>query len=139
MKKKIKSKINSNKGFTIQDLLVACFIIIIFVGTISSLMYTVYKTNIKARLMSQMTVYAVKILENIDKISYEEVQTKTADEYKDEFSIPDEFNVQIQISNYTENSNSINDVIKVVNLKLSYTFVNETEEFVVTRLKIKEI
>lgn len=139
MKNKLKNRISSNKGFTMQDLLIACFIIIAFVGIISSLMYTVYKTNIKARLMSQMTVYSVKILENIDKISYEEVQTKTAQEYKNEFSIPDGFDVQIQISNYAENSNASNDVIKIINLKLSYRFGNETEEFAVTKLKIKEI
>ena len=137
MKNKIKNKIKSNKGFTIQDLLVACLIIIIFVGIISSLMYTAYKINIKTKLMCQMTVYAVKILENIDKISYEEVQTKTANEYKDEFSIPNGFNVEIEISDYA--NNNINDVIKIVNLKLSYTLGNETEEFEVTRLKIKEI
>lgn len=139
MKNKLKNRISSNKGFTMQDLLIACFTIIAFVGIISSLMYTVYKTNIKARLMSQMTVYSVKILENIDKISYEEVQTKTAQEYKNEFSIPDGFDVQIQISNYAENSNASNDVIKIINLKLSYRFGNETEEFAVTKLKIKEI
>ncbi len=139
MKNKLKNRISSNKGFTMQDLIIACFIIIAFVGIISSLMYTVYKTNIKAKLMSQMTVYSVKILENIDKISYEEVQTKTAQEYKNEFSIPDGFDVQIQISNYAENSNASNDVIKIINLKLSYTLGNETEEFAVTKLKIKEI
>lgn len=139
MKNKLKNRISSNKGFTMQDLIIACFIIIAFVGIISSLMYTVYKTNIKARLMSRMTVYSVKILENIDKISYEEVQTKTAQEYKNEFSIPDGFDVQIQISNYVENSNDSNDVIKIINLKLSYRFGNETEEFAVTKLKIKEI
>lgn len=139
MRNNLNNKINSEKGFTMQDLLIACFIIIVFVGIISSLMYTVYKINLKTKLMSQMTVYAVKILENIDKISYEEVQTKTAQEYKNEFSIPNGFDVQIQISNYIEDADSIDDVIKIVNLKLSYTFRNETEEFTVTRLKIKEI
>lgn len=139
MKNKIKNKLISNKGFTIQDLLIACFIIILFVGIIYSLMITVYKTNVKATLTSEMTIYAVKILENIDKISYEEVQTKTSEEYINEFSIPDLYNVEIEISNYVENANNLNDVIKIVNLKLSYTFQGETEEFSVTRLKIKEI
>lgn len=136
---KIKNILKSNKGFTIQDVLIACFIITVFVGVITTMLYSVYRENIKTTLMSKMTVYAVQILENIDKISYEEVQNKTISEYREEFSIPDGFNIQIEISNYCENSASRDDVIKIIKLTISYTMGDVPEEISIKRLKIKEI
>ena len=85
---KLKKLIKSNKGFTMQDLIIAMLIITIFVGLVSSLMYSVYYINIKTDLTSQMSTYAVQILEDIDKIAYEEVTPSLASTYKEKFSIP---------------------------------------------------
>ena len=135
----LSKKLKTEKGFTLQDLVIACLIITLFVGTIGSLMFLVYKTNIKADLTSQMCLYAVQILEDIDKISYEEAQTMTGSVYKEKFSIPDGFNVQLDFSNYGEGVENIQDVMKIVNLKISYSILGEEEEFTVQRLKIKEL
>lgn len=137
--KTLKNLIRSNKGFTMQDLAIATLIITIFVGLISTLMYSVYKTNVKTNLTSQMATYAVQILEDIDKIPYEEVKPELADEYKSDFSIPESFNISIEVSNYGEGVNNVQDVIKIVKLNISYTILNETEEFSIQKLKIKEM
>ena len=78
-KTKFKNIIKSNKGFTMQDLIIATLIITIFVGLIGTLMYSVYNVNIRTDLTSQMATYAVQILEDIDKISYDEVTSELAD------------------------------------------------------------
>lgn len=135
----IKINLKSNKGFTMQDLLIACFIITLFVGIISTMMFSAYKTNMTANLMSQMTMYAVQILEDIDKISYEDVQSKTEQEYRTQFQIPAGFGIDIQISNYGEGVENIQDLIKIVKLTISYSFQGNTEELTINRLKIKEI
>lgn len=135
----LKKNIKAEKGFTLQDLVIACLIITLFVGTIGSMMYLVYKTNVKADLTAQMCIYAVQILEDIDKISYEEAQTMTGSAYKEKFSIPSGFNVQLQFSDYGEGVENIQDVMKIVNLRISYTILGEEEEFSVQRLKIKEL
>mgnify|MGYP001860229627 FL=1 len=137
--KTLKNLIRSNKGFTMQDLAIATLIITIFVGLISTLMYSVYKTNVKTNLTSQMATYAVQILEDIDKIPYEEVKPELADEYKSDFSIPESFNISIEVSNYGEGVNNVQDVIKIVKLNISYTILNETEGFSIQKLKIKEM
>lgn len=139
IKSKFKINLKSENGFTMQDLLIACFIFVAFVGIIGTLMYSVYNINIRANLTSQMTFYAVQILEDIDKLSYEDAQNMTGDKYKEQFSIPDGFNVDLQLTDYGEGKSYIKDVIKIVNLKISYTIAGETEEFTVKRLKIKEI
>lgn len=135
----IKINLKSNKGFTMQDLLIACFIITLFVGIISTMMFSAYKTNMTANLMSQMTMYAVQILEDIDKISYEDVQSKTEQEYRTQFQIPAGFGIDIQISNYGEGVENIQDLIKIVKLTIFYSFQGNTEELTINRLKIKEI
>ena len=122
-----------------QDLIIACFIITAFIGIITTVMYSAYKTNAKAYLMSQMTMYSVSILEDMDKISYEDVQTKSIEEYRQQFSIPEAFNINIEINNYGQELENAEDVIKVVKLSMSYTFKGETEEFTVKKLKVKEM
>lgn len=139
MKEKFNLKIKSEKGFTMQDLLIACFIFVLFAGLIGSLMYQVFELNIRADLTSQMSIYAVQILEDLDKISYEEAQAKTGADYKAQFSIPAGFNVDLQLTDYGEGIEGIQDVMKIVNLKISYTLGGDTEEFSVRRLKMKEI
>ena len=135
----IKINLKSQKGFTLQDLVIACLIFTAFVGIIGTLMYSVYQNSIRADLSSQMTVYAVKILEDIDKISYEDAQLMTGDQYKAKFSIPAGFDVDLQLTDYGQGVTYIEDVMKIVNLKISYTLAGETEEITITRLKIKEM
>ncbi len=138
-KVKFENLIKSNKGFTMQDLVIATLIITLFVGLISSLMYAVYNLNIRTNLSSQMATYAVQILEDIDKISYDEVSSDLAETYKSKFSIPAGFDVNIEVSNYGEGIENVQDIIKVVNLTISYELTNDTQQFSVQRLKIKEI
>ena len=139
MKEKIKKKLKSQKGFTMQDLIIACLILTLFVGLIGTLMYNSYYNNLRAELSANMTIYAVKILEDIDKISYEDVQTKTGTDYKEQFNIPAGYSIELSISNYGEAVGNVEDVIKIIKLKISYTFQGETEDFVVQKLKIKEV
>ena len=137
--RKFRELIKSNKGFTMQDLIIATFIITIFVGLISTLMYQVYYANVKTDLTSQMATYAVQILEDIDKISYDEVNSDLAETYKIKFSIPVGFDVNIEVSHYGEGINNVQDVMKIVDLTISYELRGETQQFNVQRLKIKEI
>lgn len=139
--KRMKQKINikSEKGFTMEDLTIALLIITLFVGVISTMMYKVYKVNLKTDLTSQMVIYAVQILEDIDKIAYEDVKPELAEIYNSKFSIKQGYTIDIQVSNYGEGISNVKDLIKIVRLNISYNFSGEKEEFTVTRLKIKEI
>lgn len=138
-KMNLKLNIKSEKGFTMEDLTIALLIITLFVGVVSTMMYKVYKIKLKTDLTSQMVMYAVQILEDIDKIAYEEVKPELANIYNSKFSIPQGYEIEIQVSNYGEGRANIKDLIKIVRLNISYTFSGEKEEFEVTRLKIKEI
>lgn len=131
----IKIKLKSEKGFTMQDIIGACIMITIFVGTISALMTYVYKTNMETRLTARMAIYAVEILEDIDKVSYEEAQTKTGEYYRGLFSIPEGFDISLEFNDYEDGEE---DLIKIVNLRIAYTLQGKTNEYEVQKLKIKE-
>lgn len=137
--KLVRININTEKGFTLQDLVLAIFIILIFVGVIGTTMYGAFKNNADTNLTSQMTLYAVQILEDIDKIPYEDAITKTGDYYKSKFQIPEGYKVELSFSNYGEGIENVKDVMKVVNLNISYTIAGDTIDYNIQRLKIKEI
>ena len=132
-------KIKSEKGFTMEDLTVAVIIIITFVGIITSLMYSVKKLNVETDLTAQMTSYAVQIIEDIDKISYEEVNEELAKTYNEKFSIPKAFKIDLKVSKYGEGIENMKELIKIVDLKISYTFKGNEQKFTVQKLKIKEM
>ena len=137
--KLVKLNIKSEKAFTMQGLVIALVIIMLFVGIIGSTMYLAFKNNAKTNLTSQMTFYAVQIIEDIDKISYEEAITKTGNDYKSQFQIPDGYMVEVSFSNYGEGIENVQDVIKIVDVKLSYTIAGDTVDYSIEKLKIKEI
>lgn len=137
--KLVKLNIKSEKGFTMQDLIVALIIIMLFVGIIGSTMYAAFKNTANTNLTSQMTFYAVQILEDIDKISYEEAITKTGDDYKSQFQIPAGYTVELSFSDYGEGIENVQEVMKIVKLNISYTLAGDTVNYGIQRLKIKEI
>lgn len=131
-------KAKSEDGFTMQDLIIAIFIITLFVGIVGSLMFSVYKASKEADLMLRATAYSVQILEDIDKIAYEEVNSNLASTYRNKFSIPEGYNINLEVTNYGE-ENNLEDVMKIVKLTISFQFQGEEQNISITRLKIKEI
>lgn len=137
-KKSIRINVKSNSGFTMVDLITALAIFAIFTTVISTLMYNSFKTNIQVKMSGASIYYAMQILEDIDKISYEDVKNGMESEYISKFSIPSGFTINIDVSNYNEGNNK-EDLIKKVKLTISYELSDNTESIVINRLKVKEL
>lgn len=134
--KKINFK--SNSGFTMTDLVTALIIFSIFTGIIGTLMYNSFKTNLQVKMAGTAANYAIQILEDIDKISYDKVINGMESSYKSKFSIPNGFDLSIEVSNYNEGTDK-EDLIKKVKLTITYSLAENSENLVIERLKIKEI
>lgn len=130
--------IKSQKGFTMQDLVVAIMIIGIFTGVIGSIMVSAYTVNVKTKVTANATAYMIQIMEDIDKIKYEQVTDGLSSTYVEKFSIPSAYNLNINVENYNE-GNTKEDLIKKVQLTISYTICGTEEKITVNKLKIKEI
>ena len=62
-----------------------------------------------------------------------------AQTYLNKFSIPSGYDIIIDVSNYGEGLNNVQDVIKIVKLTISYELQGVPEKITIQKLKIKEI
>lgn len=137
MKKKL-INIKSNSGFTMYDLILALIIFTMFTTIIGTLMYSAFKSGLQVKMSGSSIYYAIQILEDIDKITYEEVQNGMESSYISKFSIPSGFTIDIDVSNYNK-GNDKKDLIKKVKLTVSYELSGETESIVINKVKVKEL
>ena len=128
----------SNLGFTMVDIVIALIIILLFTGIITSLMFSARKMNAQITMSGNSTYYAMLILEDIDKISYDEVQNGMEDSYITKYSIPSKYQVSLEVSDYTEDTEK-EDLIKKIKLTIAYDLLGDRENVVINRLKVKEI
>ncbi|MCI9087659.1 MAG: hypothetical protein HFJ32_03790 [Clostridia bacterium] len=131
---KIVKDLKSNKGFTMQDVIIAIAILTLFAGTIAGSYLAIYKIQAETQITAVATLYGIQILENIDRVAYEDVKNGMEDTYKQAYGISDQMGLRIEVSQYdSENT------IKKVKLTLSYQVAGNTEDLVLEKLKVKEL
>lgn len=129
--------IKSEKGFTLQDLLIAIVIIGIFTGVISSIMISWYKLSIETVVTGNATYYAIKIMEKIDRENFDQITAENILYWLNDISIPSVYNVSAEVGDYSEDGILLENV-KEVKLTISYTFGSSEERLVMDKLKIQE-
>lgn len=134
----IKTNIKSNSGFTMTDLVVALIIFLIFSGLVVTAFYSSYVVNSKTKITASATNYSIQILEDIDKITYDEVQNGMENMYRQKFSIPDGYSLKMEVTDYNE-GNDKEDLIKNVKLTIEYKIAGDTEKIVINKIKVKEL
>lgn len=131
--------LKQNKGFTMQDLIIAFGIILVVGGTIGTTYLAIYSIQIETKKDAIATLYAIQITEYIDKISYEEViEGMDTEAIKQEFNISNKYEVNINVGNYEQDGKNL-DMVKKVRIEINYTFDNQERKIVFNRLKIKEL
>lgn len=134
---KIIKKIKSNRGVTLTDIGVAVIIITILGVVIANMFYNIHLNVSMIRLNATAINYAVNILEDIDRLPYEEVNNNLL-ELKD-YNLKNMFTATINVENYNEQNTDKEDIIKIVTLTISYNMSGESDEITLKKLKIKEI
>lgn len=132
--KKMNKKMEN--GFTFTDLAIAIFIIMIFAGTIGTILYQITEVKLRTQLSAEATVCAIQILEDIDKKDYDLVENGMEDEYKTKFQISNGFALQINVTNSSQTVGG--QPTKKVELRIKYEFKGRDEELVITRQKVRE-
>ncbi len=134
----IKTNIKSDFGFTMTDLVIAMIIFLIFSGLVVTAFYSSYVVNSKTKITASATNYSIQILEDIDKITYDEVQNGMENMYRQKFSIPNGYSLKMEVTNYNE-GNDKEDLIKNVKLTIEYKIAGDTEKIVINKIKVKEL
>lgn len=139
-------KLKSNNGFTMMDLIIAITIFSIFTGLICTLIVNIFIMQAESKAQEVATLYAVQIVEYIDKIAFEDVTNNLSTEVVEMFDIPSVFNINIKVTEYKTNIKSTEvmtdeyDVYtKMVSTNISYTFNKEEKNILINRLKIREM
>lgn len=127
----------SNSGFTMSDLAIALIIFVIFTGIIGSLFYATFRMTLQTKMSSSAIKFAIQVLEDVDRIPYEDVTNGMEASYVSKFSIPTGYKLSLEVSNYNEN-NDKEDLIKIVKLTMSYEISGAKDSIVIQKLKIKE-
>ena len=131
---KVIKKLKSNKGFTMQDVIIGMVILTVFAGTIAGSYLAIYKIQAETQMTAVASLYGIQILENIDRIAYEDVKNGMEDNYKQAYNISDKMDLKIEVSPY-----GTEDTLKMIRLTLTYEIAGNTEELVLEKLKVKEI
>ena len=134
-----KVKLKSNKGVTITDVVVAVIILSVFTGVVGNLYYLIAKNNNLIKYNTVAVYNAIKIAEDIDKISYDEVTEDLNTNIKDRYNIPEGFSAQVKVVKYSDEDSTKQDIIKRVNITIKYKFLKEDKTYHLEKLKIKEI
>ena len=134
-----KEKIKSNKAITITDLIIAVVILMIFIGSIGTLFYEISKNTSLMRMNAIAVNYVVQIAENIDKLTYEEVNENLNADVVELYDIPNSYTVLITVENYNDNDNIKEDLIKIITIKIDYSYLGESRTYEIKKLKIKEM
>lgn len=133
------NRLKSNKGISMTDIIVAIFILTMFVGLIGSIYYQIALNNGLIKMNAMAVYYGVKIAEDIDIMTYEEVTNDLNNLIKDNYDILKTFNIKIDVNNYNSKDTSKQDILKIVDINIEYTFLNKTENYKIKKLKVKEI
>ena len=134
-----KVKLKSNRGVTITDVVVAVIILSVFTGVVGNLYYLIAKNNNLIKYNTVAVYNAIKIAEDIDKISYDEVTEDLNTNIKDRYNIPEGFSAQVKVVKYSDEDSTKHDIIKRVNITIKYKFLKEDKTYNLEKLKIKEI
>lgn len=129
--------IKNSKGFTQTDIVVAVVAIIFFTTLIVALMTNVkvQSTKLKGKLLAN--IYLTEALENVGILQYDYVTEENKNLIFPKMT--DVFTPQLSISKLTDEDNTKDeDVIKKVEVKITYQIGNKTYEETAKRLKVKE-
>ena len=138
----------SNKGVALYDVIIAIIVLSLFVGLIGTLFYQIVYNNGLIKYNAIATHFAVRVAEDIDKISYENVTSQYLNNYISNatnsdntkiYNLPEDFNITVNVRNYNENDNSKEDILKIATIEVSYRCFNQDFSYKLRKLKIKEL
>ena len=129
----------NNRGVTLTDVILGIIILSLFVGVIGSLFYQIiFNTNL-IRYNAVATFYAVRIAEEIDKMPYENVTKGNIQNYiNSNFELPEGFNIAINVSKYNENDETKLDILKIADIEVTYSLMDNEFEYQIEKLKVRE-
>ena len=127
------------KGFTGVDLTIAIAVIIMFTTLISIIFVNIYMNSTSTSRGAMATTYATQIIENIEKLYYNEVTDEQINDIINNMNIPSGYDVTFNLENYKETNYKEEDLIKIVTVNIKYMVGKKEEQVEFQKIKAKEV
>ena len=134
----LKNKLKEDKAITLIDVIMGLAILLLFTGILTSGFYQIYKYNASIRLDAIVVNYSISILEDIDKLSYDEVTEDLNENINERYEIPEEYKIELDVEKYNKDHVEREDLIKIVTLNIEYQGLDGIKTNTVRKLKIRE-
>ena len=134
----MKKLIKENKAFVMADIVVAIIIFSIFTGIVTTLMTKTYEQNLQIKVRSNAMTYAVKLLEKVDEKSFNEIVENPNCLLEGMPENNSSININVEVSDVPNISSEANNIMKIVNISVRFTFSQGTQYLNFSKLKIKE-
>ncbi len=122
------------------DIVVSLLVLTLFAGVIASLFADVFFQNVSIRMNALATNYAIKILEDTDKMAYNDVtQAQMNTNLTNKYGISSNYTVTVKVENYNANDYTKKDLIKIITVTVKYTLKDKPYTYTVKKLKIREM
>lgn len=122
------------------DIVVSIVVLSLFAGVIAGMFAELFMQNVSIRMDAMAVNYAIIILEDTDRLPYEEVTTENLmNNVQDRYYISDNYTANIEVTNYSDIDSTKEDIIKIVKVTISYQLRNQEYSYTVRKLKIKEM
>lgn len=145
-----KLKLKSNKGLSGGDVIIGMILMLMFVGTIGTLMYKTYYNDILIYEQAQASFYITQVLEDIDRLPFESLEDGTllAQSYMAQPAPPNETEAQKQerLKNKLDpekytleiKTNEYGKYKKIMQVKITYKVLKDTYSFGIDKVKYRE-
>ncbi len=145
-----KIELRSNKGISGADVAIGLILIVMFVGTIGTLMYKTYYNDLLIYEQAQASFYMTQILEDIDRLPFGSLEDgeELAKSYMADPAVPGETEEEkkVRLANKLDpekytleiQSNSYGKYKKIMQVKITYKVLKDTYSLGIDKVKYSE-
>ncbi len=135
----MKKLLKKNNAFSMADVIIAVFVLAMFVGVIGSMYYNIAVKGAKIKLDAIATHYAIKYAEAIDEISYDDVNGNLTSYLNSKYSMDNSFTLSTKVEDYKIENSPVADMAKIVTIKIDYSYSVVTGNYELRKLKMREL
>lgn len=128
-----------DNAISMVDVIIAVFVLAMFVGIIGSMYYNIAVKGAKIKLDAIATHYAIKYAEAIDEMSYDDINNNLTSYLNSKYTMDNSFSLSTKIEDYKIENSPVADMAKIITIKIDYSYSVVTGSYELKKLKMREL
>lgn len=135
----MKKLFKKDNAISMVDVIIAVFVLAMFVGIIGSMYYNIAVKGAKIKLDAIATHYAIKYAEAIDEMSYDDINNNLTSYLNSKYTMDNSFSLSTKIEDYKIENSPVADMAKIITIKIDYSYSIVTGSYELKKLKMREL